>query len=85
MTVDASKGVGEIKGGAFAANGTVEIENWQGSDAKSLGGDLTGAADAANISGWGVKVGGVERSRWHVKYSGGKLTIFPPGLRVSLR
>lgn len=85
LTVDASKGCGTITGGAFAADGTVEIENWQGHDAKSMGGDLTGAADAANISRWSVKVGGVERSRWHVKYSDGKLTVFPPGLRVSFR
>ena len=85
LTVDASKGCGTITGGAFAADGTVDIENWQGGDARSMGGDLSGAADAANISRWSVTVGGVEKARWHVKYADGKLIVFPPGTHINIR
>ena len=85
LAVDAAKGCGTIKGGAFAADGTVDIANWEGNDARTLGCGFAGAAGAANISGWSVKVGGVERSRWHVKYSDGKLTVFPPGMRMIFR
>ena len=87
LVVDASKGCGTVKGGSFPSDGTVQVENWtEGSTAKTMPFDLSETTDPENISRWGVAVGdGAVRSRWHVKYANGRLTVFPPGMTVSFR
>ena len=86
LVVDASKGCGTVKGGSFPSDGTVQVENWtEGDKAKTMPFDLSETTDPENISRWGVAVGGAVRSRWHVKYANGRLTVFPPGMTVSFR
>ena len=86
LVVDASKGCGTVKGGSFPSDGTVQVENWtEGDKAKTMPFDLSGTTDPENISRWGVAVGGAVRSRWHVKYANGRLTVLPPGMTVSFR
>ena len=86
LTVDVSKGVGTINGGGFGASGMVQLENCPaGAGAHVFDCDLSGATGATNIADWSVKVNGVERSRWRVKYADGKLTILPPGTHINIR
>ena len=85
LSVDASKGCGTIKGGSFAADGTVSLENYpKDGMARAMPFDLSGTTDAENISHWNVEVDGAARSRWHVKYADGQLTIFPPGMNINI-
>ena len=86
LVVDASKGCGTVKGGSFPSDGTVQVENWtEGDKAKTMPFDLSETTSPENISRWGVAIGGAVRSRWHVKYANGQLTILPPGMTVSFR
>ena len=86
LVVDVSRGVGTIKGGGFGANGTVQVQNCvAGAGAQALECDLSETTGPENIAGWGVTVDGVERSRWHVRYADGRLTVFPPGMRMYFR
>ena len=86
LSVDASKGCGTIKGGGFAADGTVSLENYPNDGmVRSMPFDLSGTTGAENISHWTVEVGGSTRSRWRVRYANNTLTVVPPGLRINLR
>ena len=38
-----------------------------------------------DIEASAAAIGGAVRSRWHVKYANGQLTILPPGMTVSFR
>ena len=86
LAVDASKGCGTIKGGSFPANGTVQLENYPaGGEALSMPFNLSATTSPENISQWNVEVGGDARSRWHVRYADGKLTVYPPGTHINIR
>lgn len=84
LRVNADRGVGTIKGAAFASSGTVELEGYV-SEAKTLPCDWSATTGAANIAGWSVKVGDRAQTRCRVKYVNGALIILPPGLTLSFR
>ena len=86
VTVDASKGGGVIRGATFGATGTLRLANYvNDGTAKTMLFDLSDTTSPENISRWGVAVGGEVRSRWHVKYANGQLTVLPPGMTMSFR
>jgi len=86
LAVDMAKGCGTIKGGRFAAEGTVRLESYpSGSSSRTIPFDLSETTGAENISRWGIEVGNEPRSRLRVRYANNALTIYPVGMRVIFR
>ena len=84
ISVDASRGCGTIKGGGFAENGTVHLENFVSTPTpvQRFPLALDGVSGAGNVSSWGVSIGGVAKPTWHVKCSGDELLICKPGCSI---
>ncbi|MBR2837460.1 MAG: hypothetical protein IKE55_01620 [Kiritimatiellae bacterium] len=73
-------GAGEIRGGAIADAGTVDIvglpENWK---AVTLPLTLSGVADVGNFSSWQVSVNGSPKPGCCLLFVGGHLMVQKPG------
>ena len=87
VTIDCLKGAGVVKGGKIAANGTLTLFNAADSGL-DLGEALPilfeGTVDTGNFVGWTVVTDGRKTNR-KVGYSGGRITILPPGLVILVK
>lgn len=87
VTIDCLKGAGVVKGGKIASNGTLTLLNAADSGL-DLGEALPilfeGTVDTGNFVGWTVVIDGRKTNR-KVGYSGGRITILPPGLVILVK
>ena len=62
LTIDLDKGLGTIKGFAFAATGTLRITNTYGLRDIRIAADLSGVAGYGNLANWTILIDGKDRT-----------------------
>ena len=77
LEVDLDKGLGTIKGFAFAATGTLRITNTYGLRDIRIAADLSGVAGYENLANWTILIDGKEKTRSRI------VTVTTEGIAIS--
>lgn len=87
LTIDAEKGLGDIKNCAFATTGTLYLLNYPEKAAQNFAADLSSAAGLANLSNWTIVLNETESTKYRVRAdaTGLRVDYTPPGLMLIFR